>query len=344
MCTPEPDAASSAEDTSANPLQPLLTEIEQLVPPEWVNHRTGVVMAAYEVQGAIPSSFEGMVGIELCDVRVFFWQGIAAYREEVLVTQFWIDAEGRFNVVDPEPTKIVKTPKGTYAVFLSPFTASPGTSDGELVAEDFIDVAVGLLGSFQGRNIVYRKVYTNTYTFATRSAAASSAAILVPLSFPRPIVTPEGLRPALRAEKVIWSLEESVRNRVRLSLRWARDAMFDLGVNAFLKYWFALETISMPSTSDIGPLNDVLCAIYGLASRGEATRQFHTGLLFGLRSRIVHDGQIVPIDGRILRYLDCLYHDVLRSVLQLPPERRLAEHIHASAYDYASELRKLART
>jgi hypothetical protein len=326
-------------------LKPGLNEIENLVPPDWVGERKGqgAVIVGYEVQGLPPSLYDAPIAADLKDVRVFFWKGEADYREDVKVTRFWIDEQGRFNVADPEPTKIVKTPQGIYALFISPFTETPGTNTGELVAEERIDVAVGLLGSFQGRNIVYRKVYTNVYSFETQRASASSEAIAVPLSFPRPALTPDGLRPLLGAEKAIWSLAEPERNRVRLSLRWFRDGMFDAGVTSFLKYWFAIETISMP-TAKIGPLNDILCNIYTLASRSEANSTFHTGLLVGLRSRIVHDGRIVPIDGRILRYLEYLYHDVLRHVLKLPAEKRLENLVRASAFDYSAELRRLMKS
>jgi hypothetical protein len=108
-------------------------------------------------------------------------------------------------------------------------------------------------------------------------------------------------------------------------------------------YWFAIETISMPSTADIGPLNDILCNVYTLASRSEANSTFHTGLLVGLRSRIVHDGRIAPIDGRIIRYLEYLYHDVLRHVLKLPAAKRLENLVRASAFDYSAELLRVMK-
>ncbi len=352
LSEPEPaqvTAGSESGDASkarSIPLKPGLNEIETLVPSDWAGTRTGraVVIVCYEIQGLPPSLYTTPIACDLKDVRVFFWKGEVGYREDVKVTRFWIDEQGHFNVVDPEPTKIVKTPDGIYALFMSPYMVVAGSNAGELVAEDRIDVAVGLLGSFHGRNIVFRRMYANTYSFETQRATASSEAIPVPLSFPFPVLTADGVRPTLLAEKAIWSLTEPERNRVHLSLRWFRDAMFDIGVNAFLKYWFAVETLSMPSTTDIGPLNDILCKIYGLPSRAEASDQFHTGLLFGLRSRIVHDGKIVPIDGRILRHLECLYHDALRHLLQIPSEKRLEYLVRTSPYNYAVELRTLART
>ena len=222
------------------------------------------------MQGLPSSLYDNPLAADLNDVRVWFWKGQVGYRDEVRVTRFWVDEQGRFNVVEPEPTKIVTAPPGIYALLVSPFTATPETNAGELIAEERIEVAVGLLGSFQGRNIIYRKVYENTYSFETKLTSASSERLPVPISLPRPALTPDGLRPLLSAEKAIWTASEPDRNRVRLSLRWLRDAMFDSGVNAFLKYWLALETISMPSTPNIGPLDDILRSVHNLASRKEA--------------------------------------------------------------------------
>jgi hypothetical protein len=301
-----------------------------------------VIVTCYEVQGLPENEFTRPVACDLKDVRVWFWKGHIGHREDVKVTRFWIDGQGQFNVVDPEPTEIVQTPEGIYSLLLSPFALVPSTNAGERVAEERIEIAIGLLASFQRRNIVFRKMFSNSYSFETRQATSSSEPLPMPLSFPPPNLTPEGIRPTLRAERSIWSLNEEHRNRVQLSLRWLCDATFDMGVNAFLKYWFAVETLAMHETSNIAPLNEALREIYALPSRADANERFNVGTLFGIRSRIVHDGKIVPIDGRVLVYLECLYHDVLRHVLSMPSEKRLEFLISASGFDYEKELHRLA--
>jgi len=99
----------------------------------------------------------------------------------------------------------------------------------------------------------------------------------------------------------------------------------------------------MPSTTDIAPLNDLLATVYGLSSGADASKKFHTGLLFGLRSRIVQDGRIVPIDGRVLRYCEFMYHDALRHILKLRSERRLELLLHDRSFDCAQHLLTLTK-
>src|SRR5216684_338281 len=54
-----------------------------------------------------------------------------------------------------------------------------------------------------------------------------------------------------------------VHHRVLLSLRWFEQALFDHGIDAFLKYWIAVETVGMPDTSNIRPLIESLAVAYG---------------------------------------------------------------------------------
>jgi hypothetical protein len=301
------------------------THIEDMVPPEWKEgDGNAVFLVIYEVQGLPASELSEVLACELKDVRAFVVKGAISHREEVAVTQFFVDRNGRLNVVDPDPTKIVKTPDGLYLVFASPFTDTPGTNAGQLIAEERIQIAVGLFGSFQGRNLVFRRLSENTYSFVRRVASSWSTPLPVPITFPQPVLTVEGLTPILKAERARWSLAEPARNRLDLSLRWFGDGMFHIGVDAFLKYWFAIETLSMADVTHITPLNATLAAIYGYPSPAEVQAAFHTGLLYGLRSRIVHDGLLVAIDLRILRHCENLYHDLLRDTLGQEPQRRAA--------------------
>jgi hypothetical protein len=99
------------------------------------------------------------------------------------------------------------------------------------------------------------------------------------------------------------------RNRIALALRWLNEAMRDEGTDAFLKGWIALEILAMPETTNVSRINEALAGIYGLARDG-ANELFLTGRLFGLRSRIVHEGDIAPIDDRLLGYLHALFKDL----------------------------------
>ncbi len=134
-----------------------------------------------------------------------------------------------------------------------------------------------------------------------------------------------------KADRAITTLQEPAKNRVHLSLRWLTSALNHRGVDAFVEYWIALETLSMPNTSDIRPLVNNFVDIYNL-SYDEAKERFGIGKLFGLRSRIVHDGQIVPVHAQLLSYLEALYADVLFAHLELPSEERAGSMLNTPGY------------
>lgn len=317
------------------------TRIEAMVPAEWQEgDAKSVFLVIYEVQGMPSSDLAPPLACELKNVCAFVVNGAISHRENVEVTQFFVDAKGLLNVVHPELTEMVRTPLGLYLIFASPFTETVGTNAGQLIAETQVEIAVGLFGSFQGRNVIFRRISENKYSFARREASSWSAPVPVPITLPPPTLSPEGLRPILKAEKARWELPDAVRNRVELSLRWIGYAISQMtGVDAFLKYWLAIETLGMPTDSDIRPLNAALAEIYGYASPSLAKVTFHTGLLYGLRCRIVHDGVLVAIDSRILRHCENLYHDLLVHTLGQPTQGRVA----AQGVDQLGEIGALLR-
>lgn len=77
----------------------------------------------------------------------------------------------------------------------------------------------------------------------------------------------------------------------------------------------------MPNTTDVRPLNNSLSRAYNL-SRDTVENHFAVGRLQGLRSRIVHKGQIISIHKDLLDYLEALYADILNENLGLPCEER----------------------
>ncbi|MBD0325807.1 MAG: hypothetical protein ICV68_05215, partial [Pyrinomonadaceae bacterium] len=125
---------------------------------------------------------------------------------------------------------------------------------------------------------------------------------------------------------------------IKLSLRWFESALYGKGgIDAYLKYWFAIETLGMPSTTNIRPLVESLSRAYGI-SHEEAQQKFSIGRLFGLRSRIVHEGQIISVHQNLTKYIEALYVDVLLEHLGLASEHRAEDVIDDPNFDLARYL------
>jgi hypothetical protein len=100
------------------------------------------------------------------------------------------------------------------------------------------------------------------------------------------------------------------RDRIALALRWMDQANRTDGVDAIVKAWTALETLSMPNTTNIRPMNDALSRMYGISSK-EANTEFLTGHLQGLRSDVVHNGHVTPVGTIVGVYMHELFKDLL---------------------------------
>ena len=283
---------------------------------------------------AIP---EGIKTLDFGDLRVAFLSGsLKYYDSNKVIIQFETESQWR---VDASDYKERDTPKGIYTLFVIPF--DKGTTPGnEAATRAKVSAYLGLLTAFQGRNLTHHRIFESIFLFPDDKVSNFSPVVENPFSFPPPSVSDTALKTIELANKNMFSLDELKRNRVLLSLRWFEQALFEQGgVDAFLKFWIAVETIGMPDTTNIKPLVESIAVAYGETSEDIKSR-YRIGRLFDLRSRIVHNGLIMPIHNRLLKYLEALYADTLYSFLRIPSERRLEQLVKAPDFDLMAYLPK----
>lgn len=75
----------------------------------------------------------------------------------------------------------------------------------------------------------------------------------------------------------------------------------------------------MAKRDNVTPLNEALAAAYGIGTN-EARKRFGLGRIFGFRSRLVHNGERLVVQGLLDAYLVGLFRDVLFHKLKLPPQ------------------------
>lgn len=191
-----------------------------------------------------------------------------------------------------------------------------------------LDVAAGLAGAALGRNAIFQLLFENLVDLSTKKVSVSTPVIRNPLAIEIPEVSESGLSVFARCLERVADLGEAERNRVRLALHWHEQAARSLPRDEFLKQWIALEAIGMDERSNVRPLVELLAKAYAL-SYNEARAQFGIGRIFGFRSRIVHRGERLPINGLLQEYVEAVFRDVLFERLGLPC-RRFASSVAAS--------------
>lgn len=267
---------------------------------------------------------------DLGDVRAVLLFGTIQYQDS-RSARIEVISETEWHYEAPE---IRDAPRGCYLLLLTPYFVN-GAGGDEPAVRARLDSAAGLFAALSGPNLVYRHLFDNEVAVDEERVSGVSEAIRNPLSMPAPHVTDSDLATIAQAETRIAELDEATQNRTRLSLRWFLAAIDEQsGVDAFLRYWIALETLSMPDTTNIRPLEEAVCRSYGVPYE-EGRRRFAIGKVFGLRAAIVHDGRMVGLHASFLDYVQALYVDVFTETLGLSSRSRAArvlDEVDVDAY------------
>lgn len=314
--------------------------LSDLIPSGWFERpeASSIWLTGYQVL-RVPQEklIEGPRILDLSDVRAIVFYGKMNYLDtsqmkfSIITANEWrLDSGGLHR----------ETQAGSYIMFIAPYMID-GREGNEAGTRQKIAIAVALFAALNGRNIVYEHVFDNIVEVSTLKSTGFGPVTQNPLSFPVPDVTDARLSTIRHADAAIANLSPEARNRVVLSLRWFEGAVYETsGIDSLLKYWIAVETLSMPDTSNIRPVNEALANAYGL-SYLEARDRFHVGRLYGLRNRIVHEGALTGIHGEMLLYIEALYADLLLPCLGLACERRAERALQESRFGLDNHLRRL---
>lgn len=195
-------------------------------------------------------------------------------------------------IVRTPNVQLRSTPDGVYLLLLTPFEIS-GQKREEALVKQKLQETVGLLSAMNGRNMVFDPVFDNVFSMAGDKISANSSTMESPLWFPKPDVSERSLSKISQVATAVDKLPHDQGNRVKLSLRWFELGMRGKGIDSFISYWIALETIGM-TDSNIRPLNEMLASIYKMSVQ-EANTYFQIGRICNLRGQIVHQGRIIAI-------------------------------------------------
>lgn len=202
---------------------------------------------------------------------------------------------------------------------------------GHVLAQKDADQLAGIAAAMHGRVMVQHLLFENAFHVKEGTKSISG-------SFPSLQVGGKPLEPAtlIDVDKRIEALEPRDRSRTRLSLHWFVRAIAESGVDAFLFYWIAIETLCLED-SNIAPLKAAVARATGLPTKRLAEK-VPLGPVFGLRGKIVHEGFVPNLDGQFLEWMASLYKDAFCDRIGLPPSKLCLKDV-----DYARvTLSKLA--
>lgn len=290
---------------------------KDLVPADWIDEPGSMTIwvTGFLAMGLNQNSFlDGPKAFDLGDIRVIILFGQLIY-DALSMIEIRSSQTPQFHIRTEERV----SPEGGHLLVLQPFDPADEKLN-ETVVRKQVKAVAGLIASTFGQNLVFHRLFDNSINLRDNKKTVYGQSFRHPGTLPVPDVSDKRLRLTSRGYEALSQLTDSERNRAGLSLQWYYDALNASGVDKFLKCWLAIETLGMPDTPNIRPLNERLARAYSVSHR-EAKERFSVGRLLGFRSEIVHEGKLVPIHSLLSDYVEGLYIDILFEQLGLECER-----------------------
>jgi len=168
----------------------------------------------------------------------------------------------------------------------------------------------GLLRVAVHEHLLYRKAFSNKLPVKGTGYGVYGPSILNPHLLGPTQLTQHALDVIEDANRKISSLPHPDRTLYIRSLRWINDAIEARdNTDSFIKAWIAIEMAFIRKDRAINVLRNVVKSAYGF-SKGEEESLFSLGRIYGLRKRIVHNGESAGFDTRLRAFLIALYRDL----------------------------------
>ena len=289
---------------------------EEVLPTKWgfAEGKSDAWVACYRMflVGREDITGDEILTLDVLDSRLVFLYGTPNYIDPgTMQIKTWA---GSGPILFEVPTAEEKTAQlGAYLLIATEYPKTPVPKD-EPVARIRVKNAVTLARLLLGRNAAFDWLFEHAVTSAGRFRT-STPGVENPAHFGSPDLGAGRLRLLERVAKSLEGLEDKDRNRADLAIRWFSDAMTSSGVDSFLRMWTALETLAMPDTTNVRPMNELLSRAYKISAT-EASSTFHVGRICNLRGDILHQGLRPPVH-KIAKYMQSLFEDVLLAFLGL---------------------------
>jgi hypothetical protein len=302
--------------------------LDSLVPTTWFTRpgESSVWLTAYNIGNITSEQLPSQqFFFDLGDARVVVFSGTLSY--PVFDFANFELAEDGTPRLETLRIQLRQLPPAPRLLVLLPYRIDGGEGN-QQDAKRRTSVIVGFLAAILGQNAVLALILETVVEAASGRTSPPTVIWENPAAFPKPRLDRESVQHAQRVWARVAASDPPTRNRLHLALHWFEAALRSRFMDSFLKIWIALEVLGMPDGTNVRPLNEALASAYGFSVR-EAAEEFGLGRIQGARSRIVHDGVVIPIHQSLELYMQALFVDILYEMLGLSSEqraRRVAEH------------------
>ena len=245
-----------------------------LVPTEWVNSETGplVWFTAFRIVNLTKEDLSSRpITVDLLGVHAIIFYGTFPYLDLTL-TKWELGNESNVQVHVPD-LKVNNSREGACLILFSRYLEGDPIY-GEAETQKRIASVKALFASVCGQNIVYERICDNVINLQDGRFMGFAPVFKNPHVIPAPKIDETTISVLQLAAKTITARSKVDQSRILLALHWYETALNDDGIDAFLKYWIALEVLVMPDTTNIGPLNSLLAQAYKITTQDVGEKFF----------------------------------------------------------------------
>lgn len=303
-----------------------LVDIKSKVPSRWkCNTNDTIFIRGYSTFGINRNDLNSQIKeLDFEEVKVIIFYGEFEYFEQKLST---LDAsKGKGNIIEP---KTIYADKDVYVFIMTPSCNF-----------EAVDMISGFLNAFLDKNITCEFMF-DAKMFASGEGTVAEYSCINYSKRSNPDMSYSKLNLITRAYRGISKKTEKDKNKILYSLNWFFSAIrdgenFNRLIDIFVKYWIAIEAISMHDTTR-HDLKDELAKIYSMKFE-IAAKMFQIEEIYDIRCSIVHDGKLIEVDDKLLEYMESLYIDILYHKLGVHSQFRAKKHI-----DHGLNIKKYLR-
>ncbi|MEM4326029.1 MAG: HEPN domain-containing protein [Candidatus Pacearchaeota archaeon] len=293
-------------------------DFSDILPADWVNHHLWV--RAYRMLHVTPEIFDkGTITRDFFNVKIVLFYGKIKYH---ISDPPKVESSKPGEIVKKLASiKPVETSEGGYILFIHKF------EDNEPEIKKKIDEIVGLFIAINGLSNVYEYLFDEIINVKENTTTGFSYIVPNPFWFKIPDLSDGRL-------KLIRSSYEKISqaDNILLSLRWFNEGNRKIAFDAFIPLWIALETlVRAQGKKVVNKINENLACCYGISNE-EAANRFRIGYIYGLRKKIFHNGEILPIHTDLINYMIGIYLDILFYFLGIKIEKRAELILQQSEY------------
>jgi len=273
-----------------------IVDLKTAVPQEWISLSSKLVITGYQTRTAI----EPFAGIRIAakEFMILFYAGSLTYVASTPEPGIEL-VDGQVRVSFGQ-TDFAKTKSSRWIIVVRPDAKS----------EMNLETIEGLLRTVVAPRLLLHRTFQRIIDLHRAESGASSCSLLNPCLMGPSDLTAKSIAAIDNAAAALERLPFAERTLLIRSLSWINDSCCANDIwDSFLKIWIALEMLYIRGGNAVSSLRSIVKQAYGIAPTNEKI-PFDIGRIYGIRKRIVHNGELPSYDWRFIDFLWELYRDL----------------------------------